>query len=62
MNIHKHMEAIFVVTLAVVSTGTLALDSMTSGDAKDSTAVARANAVSQARAVVVRAPTMPQRA
>ena len=62
MNIHKHMEAIFVVTRAVVSTGTLALESLCSGDAKESAAVARANEVAQARAVVVRAPTMPQRA
>jgi hypothetical protein len=62
MNIHKHMEAIFVVTLAVVSTGTLALESLSSGDAEQSVAVARENAVSQARAIVVRAPTLPQRA
>lgn len=62
MNIHKHMEAIFVVALAVVSTGTLALESLSSSDAKSPAAAARGNAVAQARAVVVRAPTMPQRA
>jgi len=28
MNIHKHMEAIFVVTLAAVGAGTLAFDSL----------------------------------
>jgi hypothetical protein len=33
MNIHKHMEAIFVVALAVVGFGTMALDSSTEANA-----------------------------
>ena len=61
MNMHKHMEAIFVVTLVVVSTGTFALDSVTEAEAEQSASVAR-DAVAEARAVVVRAPTLPQRA
>lgn len=60
MNIHKHMEAIFVVTLFVVSTGTLAFDSLKEAAAGQSAAVARENAAASARAIVVRAPTMPQ--
>jgi hypothetical protein len=64
MNIHKHMEAIFVVTLVVVSAGTFALDSAGEADAGQSASVsaARDNATANARAVVVRAPTLPQRA
>jgi hypothetical protein len=61
MNIHKHMEAIFVVTLVVVSTGTFALDSVRDADGGQA-ATARENATANARAVVVRAPTLPQRA
>lgn len=66
MNIHKHMEAIFVVTLVVVSTGTFALDSVQEVDAeglaKASASIARDAAAADARAIVVRAPTLPQRA
>jgi uncharacterized protein YqfB (UPF0267 family) len=64
MNIHKHMEAIFVVTLAVVSAGTFALDSVGEADAgrTASASAARDSATANARAVVVRAPTLPQRA
>ncbi|MFC5460376.1 hypothetical protein [Massilia niabensis] len=62
MNIHKHMEAIFVVTLVVVSTGTFALDSVREADAERSTSVARDGAAADPRAIVVRAPTLPQRA
>jgi hypothetical protein len=36
MNIHKHMEAIFVVALAVVGFGTMAIDSMPEADASAS--------------------------
>ena len=61
MNIHKHMEAIFVVTLVVVSAGTFAFDSVKEADAGLSASVAR-DGVASARAVVVRAPTLPQRA
>lgn len=61
MNIHKHMEAIFVVALVVVSVGTFAFDSVKEADAGLSASSAR-NTVAAARAVVVRAPTLPQRA
>jgi hypothetical protein len=62
MNIHKHMEAIFVVTLVVVSTGSFALDSIREAEAGPSAPVARKGAAADARAVVVRAPTLAQRA
>jgi hypothetical protein len=62
MNIHKHMEAIFVVTLVVVSTGTLALDSVREADAGQTASAAPDSATAKARAIVVRAPTLPQRA
>jgi len=62
MNIHKHMEAIFVVTLVVVSAGTFALDSVMEADAGQSAKAARESATAKARVVVVRAPTLPQRA
>ncbi|KQQ97187.1 hypothetical protein [Massilia sp. Leaf139] len=65
MNIHKHMEAIFVVALVAVGVGTFAYDSLPQanavGSAAKSAAVTR-DAVSDARAIVVRAPTMPRRA
>lgn len=62
MNIHKHMEAIFVVTLVVVSAGTFALDSVREADAGPTASAARDSATANARAIVVRAPTQPQRA
>ena len=61
MNIHKHMEAIFVVTLVVVSAGTFAFDSMKEGGVGLAASAAR-DSVASSRAVVVRAPTLPQRA
>ena len=61
MNMHKHMEAIFVVTLVVVSAGTFALDSVRETDAGQSAAAASESTTANARAVVVRAPTLPQR-
>lgn len=61
MNIHKHMEAIFVVTLVVVTTGTFAYDSLREAD-ESVASVARDNAVREARAIVVRAPTLPHQA
>ncbi|MGJ9416662.1 hypothetical protein ACHAC9_02685 [Massilia sp. CMS3.1] len=61
MNIHKHMEAIFVVTLVVVSAGTFAFDNVKEAEAGLSAAVAR-DSVTEARAAVVRAPMLPQRA
>jgi hypothetical protein len=62
MNIHKHMEAIFVITLVTVTAGTFAFDSMREADASRSASVARDAAMRDARIVVVRAPTMPRRA
>jgi hypothetical protein len=62
MNIHKHMEAIFVVTLVIVSAGTFAFDSMRDADTWGTAAVARDKAVRDARTVVVRAPTLPRHA
>ena len=62
MNIHKHMEAIFVVTLVVVGTGSFALDSVAEAQARRSAPAARNGAALDARAVVVRAPTLAQRA
>jgi len=62
MNIHKHMEAIFVVMLVTVTAGTFAFDSMRASDAQQSASVARDAATRDARIVVVRAPTLPRRA
>jgi hypothetical protein len=57
MNIHKHMEAIFVVTLAAVGVGAFALDSLPEATAKTTTVVARDIATPGTMAVViVRAP------
>ena len=58
MNAHKHMEAIFVVTLVVVTTGTLAYDSFKEADGVESASVQ----VEAARTVVVRAPTPARQA
>ena len=62
MNIHKHMEAIFVVALVVVSAGTFAFDSMPDADTWGTASMARVKAVREARTVIVRAPTVPKRA
>ena len=62
MNIHKHMEAIFVVTLVVVSAGSFALDSLPQADGERMASATRDGAAPDARAVVVRSPTLPQRA
>jgi len=64
MNIHKHMEAIFVVALVVVSAGSFALDNAPAADAGQPAAAsaARNSATASARAAVVRAPALPQRA
>jgi hypothetical protein len=50
MNVHKHMEAIFVVTLAAVGAGSVALDSLPDAEAKAS---------ASASAPVMRAVVMP---
>jgi hypothetical protein len=63
MNIHKHMEAIFVVTLAIVGVGTFALDSLREASARPSTPMARNVATPGTMAVViVRAPRAPRHA
>ena len=62
MNIHKHMEAIFVVTLAAVGAGKFAYDSLPQASATGSVPMARQGAAADARAIVVRAPTLPRRA
>jgi hypothetical protein len=61
MNVHKHMEAIFVVTLAAVGLGSYALDSVPDAEATTSASasapVMRAVVVPGAvPVVVVRAP------
>ena len=62
MNMHKHMEAIFVVTLVVVSAGTFALDSVREADAGQTASAVRDSKTANARAIVVRAPTLPRQA
>jgi hypothetical protein len=56
MNIHKHMEAIFVVALAVVGFGTMAIDSMPEASAGARTPVMRDVAAPSGQAVVMCAP------
>jgi hypothetical protein len=60
MNIHKHMEAIFVVALAAIGAGTLALDSVPEANARPSAPMERAVATSGGAmaVVVVRAPRL----
>lgn len=63
MNIEKHMEAIFVATLAVLGAGALAFDSVPEAQAKPAPApvVERAIATPGTMAVVVvRAPRLPR--
>jgi hypothetical protein len=61
MNIHKHMEAIFVVTLAALGAGKFALDSVPQAQAKAPVPVARSIATPGTMAVViVRAPKLPR--
>ena len=62
MNIHKHMEAIFIVTFAVVGAGSVALDSMAGTDARPAAAVACTVTPPGATAVGVRTPTAPRHA
>lgn len=57
VNVHKHMEAIFVVILAAIGLGSLALDYLPEADAGPQTAVERNIATPTSMAVViVRAP------
>ncbi|MBQ5949547.1 hypothetical protein [Massilia sp. ST3] len=68
MNIHKHMEAIFVVTLAVLGAGSFALDSVpeakaTLPEAKAKPAVPVEHNIATGATmavVVVRAPRLPR--
>ncbi|MGZ5200558.1 MAG: hypothetical protein ACXWC4_12370 [Telluria sp.] len=53
MNIHKHMEAIFVVTLAIIAVGEFFFDSVPDADAKTSIAVASDTARPAAMPIVV---------
>ena len=62
MNIHKHMEAIFVVTLAVTGVGKFALDSLPSAAAGGSGPMARNTVTPAAKAASVHGPApMPAR-
>ncbi|WP_020655331.1 hypothetical protein [Massilia niastensis] len=60
MNIHKHMEAIFVVALAAIGAGSLALDSVPEAQARPAAPVARDIATSGGAmaVVIVRAPRL----
>jgi hypothetical protein len=67
MNVHKHMEAIFVVALATVGFGTMLIDSVPEADASARTTVMRDVAARHATqgsapVAVVCAPKAPQRA
>ena len=62
MNIHKHMEAIFVVALAVVGFGTMAIDSMAEAGASAAAPVMRQVSTSAAQAAVMCAPKAPRHA
>lgn len=50
MNIHKHMEAIFIVALATVGLGTMVIDGMPEATAGASTPVIRDVAAASAKA------------
>ena len=57
MNIHKHMELIFVVTLATLGLGSFLIDSLPEAQAKPAAPVARNIATPTTMAVVIiRAP------
>jgi hypothetical protein len=64
MNIHKHMEAIFVVALAVAGLGSMAFDSMSEARASAHMPVIRDVAVAPAAgtAAVMCASKAPRRA
>ena len=62
MNVHKHMEAIFVVALAVVGLGSLAIDGLPEAGASAGTPVIR-DAAPSGQAVVMCSPkAAPRRA
>lgn len=60
MNIHKHMEAIFVVTLAAAGACKFAYDSLPQASTAGPVPMARQGAGADARTIVVRAPTLPR--
>jgi hypothetical protein len=62
MNVHKHMEAIFVVALASVGLGAYALDSMPEAGASASAPVMREAAAPASQALVMCAPRAARRA
>jgi hypothetical protein len=62
MNIHKHMEAIFLAALAIVGAGSFALDGMSAAEASASLPVMRAVATPSAAALVMCAPKAQHRA
>jgi hypothetical protein len=62
MNVHKHMEAIFVVALATVGLGSFALDSMPQASASASAPVMREVAAPASQALVMCAPKAARRA
>jgi hypothetical protein len=53
MNIHKHMEAIFVATLAVIGVGTLVIDILPEAVARTAAPVAQSVATPGTMAVVI---------
>ena len=53
MNIHKHMEAIFVTTLAIIGVGALVYDGMSEAEAKPAAPVERNIATAGNMAVVI---------
>jgi hypothetical protein len=62
MNIHKHMETIFVVALATVGLGSFALDSMPEAGASAAAPVMREVAAPANQALVMCAPKAARRA
>lgn len=62
MNLHKHMEAVFVVALATVGLGSFALDSMPHAGASASAPVMREVAAPDGQALVMCAPKAARRA
>lgn len=53
MNVHKHMEAIFMIAAAVVGLGSYVLDSLNEADAKPAVPIARSIGTPTQMAVVV---------
>ena len=62
MNIHKHMEAIFVVAFAVTGVGKYALDSLPSSKSGASVPMARNTATPGAKLAATPAPVAAKRA